>query len=251
MPTAITLLAVEDDPMQARILTYQLRELGYALAGVATTAEEAEAAFAAHQPDLVLLDVHLAGVRDGIETAASLIGQRPVPLIFVTAFPDNSTFARARQVGPFAFLGKPYNGPLLGHSIELALQHFAAAHGQAADAVTGELAEGAVLLGGVFVREQKRFVKVPLSELLFAEADQGYTHLHTASRKYTVRVGLAEIATRLPPHQFCQIHRGYLVRVAAITVLDLRAGTVQVDAHELPIGRNYRDALAGCLKLVG
>ncbi len=246
--SGITLLAVEDDPTQARILRHQLRELGYELGAVARTAEEAEAAFTEIQPDLVLLDVHLAGPRDGIETAASLIRQRPVPLIFVTAFPDAPTFARARLVGPFAFLGKPYNGPLLGHSIALALQHFATALGLPPDTTTGDLPDGAVLLGGIFVRQQHRLVKVPFADLLLLEADDGYTHLHTTGSKFTVRQGLGEMAARLPPAQFSQVHRRFVVQVAAIEQLDPATTTLHLPGHAVPVGRSYRDALTARLR---
>jgi DNA-binding LytR/AlgR family response regulator len=222
-----------------------LLRLGYVLAGIARTADEAEELFSELQPDLVLLDVHLDGPRDGIDTAAALMRQRRVPLIFITAFPDNHTFARARQVGPFAFLGKPYNEPLLGHSIELALQHFAGEKSLApqADTGTGELPEGTVLLGGVFVREQRRYVKVPFGQLLVLEADSGYTHLLTASRKFTVRLGLAELLARLPAQMFRQVHRSFVVQVAAIEALDPRSNTVQVGEHIVPVGRSYRDEL--------
>ena len=246
----ITILAVENDPMQARILRHQLQELGYGLAGVAPSAEEAERLFTALQPDLVVLDIHLDGPRDGIATAEALVRRRRVPLIFITAFPDNSTFARARQVGPFAFLSKPYNGPLLGHSIELALQHFAAQQGYAPAAETGELADGAVLLNSIFVRQQQRFVKVPLADLLVLEADGGYTHLHTPGRKFTIRQGLADLLLALPTGQFCQIHRSHAVQVAAIAALDPSAGTVLVNGHTLPVGRSYREALTARIKLM-
>ena len=64
MPTAdITLLAVENDRLQARILKHELQGLGYGLAGTARTADEAETLFDALRPDLVLLDVHLDGSR--------------------------------------------------------------------------------------------------------------------------------------------------------------------------------------------
>lgn len=246
----ITILAVENNPMQARILRHQLQELGYGLAGVAPSAEEAERLFAALQPDLVVLDIHLDGPRDGIATAEALVQRRRVPLIFITAFPDNPTFARARQVGPFAFLGKPYNGPLLGHSIELALQHFATRQGHAPDAETGGLADGTVLLDGIFVRHQQRFVKVPLADLLLLEADGGHTHLHTAARKFRLRQGLAELLARLPAGQFARIHRGYGVRVGAVAALDPSAHTVQVGERTLPLGRSYRDELPATLRLL-
>lgn len=237
--------------MQARILQHELRELGYGLAGVARTSEEAETLFNALQPDLVLLDVHLDGPRDGIDTATALTARRRVPLIFITAFPDNETFARARQVGPFAFLGKPYNGPLLGHSIELALQHFAGAHGLPAGEGPGEQAEGTVLLGGIFVREQHRFVKLLLDQVLLLEADGGHTHLRTPTRKFTLRLALGKVLERLPAEQFCQVHRGFAVQLAAVDALDARTGTVRLGEHTVPVGRSYREALTARLRPLG
>ena len=237
--------------MQARILQHELRELGYGLAGVARTAEEAETLFDALQPDLVLLDVHLDGPRDGIDTAAALVARRRVPLIFITAFPDNQTFARARQVGPFAFLGKPYNGPLLGHSIELALQHFAGAQDLLADDGPGEQAEGTVLPDGIFVREQHRFVKLPLAQVLLLEADGSHTHLRTAARKFTLRLTLGKLLERFPAGLFCQVHRGFAVQLAAINALDPRTGTVQLGEHTVPVGRSYREALIVRLRPLG
>nr|WP_262895171.1 response regulator transcription factor [Hymenobacter jeongseonensis] len=244
-------MAVENDRMQARILQHELLQLGYELAGTARTADEAEALFDTLQPDLVLLDVHLDGPRDGIETAAALVARRRVPLIFITAFPDSPTFARARQVGPFAFLGKPYNGPLLGHSIELALQHFAGAQGLLTGDDPSEPAEGTVMLGGIFVREQHRFVKLPLAQVLLLEADGGHTHLRTATRKFTLRLNLCKLLEHLPAGQYCQVHRGYAVQLAAIDALDSRTHTVRLGEHTVPVGRSYREALTARLRPLG
>ena len=249
--TAITLLAVENDRLQARILQHELLQLDYELAGTARTADEAETLFDALQPDLVLLDVHLDGPRDGIETAAALVARRRVPLIFSTAFPDGPTFARARQVGPFAFLGKPYNGPLLGHSIELALQHFAGAQGLLADDDPDEQAEGTALPDGIFVREQHRFVKLPLVQVLLLEADGSHTHLRTPTRKFTLRLNLGKLLERLPAGQFCQVHRGFAVQLAAVDALDSRTGTVRLGEHVVPVGRSYREALTARLRPLG
>ncbi|TYZ14345.1 response regulator transcription factor [Hymenobacter lutimineralis] len=247
MPHAtIQVLAVEDDPVQALALGGLLRGLSYELVGVAATAEEALIRFEQEQPDIVLLDVNLAGSRDGIQLAHDLIRQRPVPLIFLTSYPDQETFARARQVGPFAFLGKPYNGPLLGHSIELALQHFATALGLPADASGSHLPDGSVLLGGVFVREGNRLLKVPFRQLLVAEADHSYLHLHTEGRKHTVRSSLRELEEKLPARQFVRIHRSYLVQISRISAYDYH--TVTVGPHVLPLGRAYREEVFGYLE---
>jgi len=232
----LRILAVEDDPVQAMSISLLIQTLGYELVGVAASAPAALQCFDAEQPDLVLLDINIAGPADGIELAHQLVKRRPVPLIFLTAYPDQHTFERARRVGPFAFLGKPYNELLLGHSIELAVQHFAAAQRPA-----GSTPEGAVLLDGVFVREAGRLLKVSFAELLVAEADDSYTHLHTASHKYTLRSSLRELEKSLPPGRFLRIHRGYLVQASQVTAFDPQ--TVFIGAHRLPLGRAYRDGV--------
>lgn len=243
---AIRILAVEDDPVQAFALRAALRTLGYELVGVAPTAAEALACFQEEAPDVVVLDINLAGPRDGVALAHELVARRPVPLIFVTAYPDAATFARARQVGPFAFLGKPYDALLLGHSIELALQHFAAAAGLPPDATGDTLPGGSVLLDGVFVREGQRLLKVPFAELLVAEADNTYLHLHTPARKYTARTSLRELEAKLPAGQFIRIHRSYLVRAAQVVAC--RYHSVSIGGHTLPLGRLYREAVLDVLR---
>ena len=248
--TTIRILAVEDDPVQALSVGILLRALGYELVGVAPTAEEALVRFEEEQPDLVLLDINLAGDRDGVELAHALVQRRPVPLIFVTAYPDQDTFARARQVGPFAFLGKPYNGPLLGHSIELALQHFATALGLPPDP-GAQLPDGAVLLGGVFVREGGRLLKIRLADVLLIEADNAHCHLHTAAgRHHTVRVALKDLEERLPAGAFVQVHRSFVVAVRAIAAVAYETLTL-TDGRAVPLGRTYRPAVLAALARLG
>lgn len=241
---SVRILVVEDDPAQQQAARLTLRGLGYELVGVAPTADEALIRFDEEQPDLVLLDVTLAGSRDGIALGHELIARRPVPLIFLTVYPDADTFERARAVGPFAFLGKPYTGLLLGHSIELALQHFATALGLP----TTALVDGTVLLGGVFVREvSKRLIKIPFDDLLVLEADASYTHLHTPTRKFTIRTGLSELEARLPSERFARIHRSYLVQLAHVASFDPQTHMVRVGEHTLPVARSHHDEVIGRL----
>lgn len=241
---ALRILAVEDDPGQLLSLQTLLPLLGYALAGVAGSADEALRRFKELQPDLVLLDIHLTGPVDGISLAQQLVLQRPVPLIFLTSYPTQENFERARKMGPFAFLGKPYHPPLLGHSIELAMQHFAAAQGLPPDS-SGAMADGTVLLNGVFVRESGRLLKVPFDELLVAEADDSYTHLHTAGHKYTLRSSLRELEAKLPAGRFLRIHRSFLVQASRISAF--APHTVFVGEHRLPLGRAYRETVLAAL----
>ena len=247
---ALRVMAVEDHPVQARALRLLVRELGYHLVGVAASAPEARALFEECAPDLVLLDIRLRGAEDGIALALQLNARRAVPLIFVSTLQDAATFARARAAGPFAFLNKPYDGPVLGRAIELAVQHFAQAQGTP----PADLGLGAGLLvrDSLFVRENNHLVRVPYAALLWVQADDSYCHLHTrAGRKHTVKLSLRELETRLPPGRFVRVRRGVLVQADGIEGIDLAAGTVLVGQQRVAIGRAYRDDLLRGLNLLG
>jgi DNA-binding LytR/AlgR family response regulator len=252
----LRLLVVEDDFVQARTVRRYLTQLGYEVVGVAPTATEAERLFDATAPDLLLLDVNLAGGGpDGIDLAHTLLDRRRVPVIFLTSFQDSETFRRARAVAPAAFLNKPFDEFVLGHAIELAAQQFAQ---QAAATLAAPLPalpasdSGMVLRDSLWLREHARLVRVPLTQVQWLEADSNYCHLHTLSgRKYTARANLGEMNDRLPAADFMRVHRSATVRLAAIESIDLSGGEVQLHGGgAVPLGRAYRDELLARLELL-
>ncbi|HRF73739.1 MAG TPA: GAF domain-containing protein [Accumulibacter sp.] len=120
--TGQTILVVEDDPLVARALALRLAAMGYAIAGPVASASAAVALAASERPDLVLMDIVLAGDVDGIEAARGILEAQRVPLLYLTAYSDEERFARARITAPYAYLIKPYNDRELQLAIELALQ---------------------------------------------------------------------------------------------------------------------------------
>lgn len=86
-----------------------LAELGYAVTGLAPSAEAAYSAAAEHRPDLVLMDITLRGGVDGIEAARALKDRFDVPILFVTAHADGPTMDRAKTIDPIGYLIKPFS----------------------------------------------------------------------------------------------------------------------------------------------
>src|SRR5689334_6870808 len=84
-------LVVENERLVARDLSEALRELGYAVIGVAATGAAAIAQARTDRPDVVLMDIRLDGAIDGIETAAQIQVERRVPVIYLTAQDRKST----------------------------------------------------------------------------------------------------------------------------------------------------------------
>jgi CheY-like chemotaxis protein len=111
---------VEDEAIIAEDLRERLVRMGYEVPEPADTAERALEAVLRERPDLILMDIHIKGTADGIETAERF-RERGIPLVFLTAYGDEETFRRARSSGPFAFLAKPIRDGDLRSSIEIAL----------------------------------------------------------------------------------------------------------------------------------
>jgi CheY-like chemotaxis protein len=88
---------VEDERIVARDLQAMLQQLGYSVPAIAVTGADAIAKATALRPDLVLMDIRLQGAIDGIETAATILMQFDVPVIYLTAFTDAATRQRGRR----------------------------------------------------------------------------------------------------------------------------------------------------------
>ncbi len=116
-----TVLIVEDEGIIARDIRQQLGELGYAVVGDTPTGEEAIVLTAQLKPDLVLMDIHLAGKLDGIEAAQAIRKQYGTPVVFLTAFAGAETLERAKLTEPFGYIIKPFDERYLHTVIEMAL----------------------------------------------------------------------------------------------------------------------------------
>ena len=115
------ILVVEDEAIIARDLARRLEKLGYEVVGIADNGADALAQAAEQKPTLVFMDIVIQGPIDGIETAAQLLRQTDVPVVFLTAHADAATIHRAKQVGPYGYLVKPFEERELHTTIEMAL----------------------------------------------------------------------------------------------------------------------------------
>ena len=124
---ATTVLIVEDDRIIAKAMEKQLRAMGYAVAAVAASGETGVALALALRPDVVLMDVSLGAGIDGVEAASRIRDAAAIPVVYLTAYSDPETLARARVTDPFGYVLKPYDERDLRVAIELAVHRSRAA----------------------------------------------------------------------------------------------------------------------------
>ncbi|HBL25484.1 MAG TPA: hybrid sensor histidine kinase/response regulator, partial [Acidobacteria bacterium] len=112
---------VEDEALIAMELADRLAHLGYEVCGRAAQGERALEEIPPARPDLVLMDVQLAGALNGIETAARLRDRCDVPVVYLSAFSDPGRVGEAVGTGPFGYLVKPFEERELHATLQAAL----------------------------------------------------------------------------------------------------------------------------------
>lgn len=103
------ILVIEDDLLIASEIEETLAEVGFDIVGVAATGEEALRLAETRAPDFAVIDISLAGDRDGIDTALELFRLHGIRCIFASAYSDREARRRAEEAAPFGWLQKPYS----------------------------------------------------------------------------------------------------------------------------------------------
>ena len=116
-----SILIVDDDAVVADDLAQKVKALGYRVLDIASTGEAALQISQAHTPDLILLDITLAGKLDGVETATRIKEFADIPLVFLTAHSDSKTVENATAAGSLGYILKPFRERDLEVQIRAAL----------------------------------------------------------------------------------------------------------------------------------
>lgn len=115
------ILLVEDEGIVATDIEYSLTYLGYRVAAIARSGEQAIEQAERLRPDLVLMDIRLDGQIDGVEAARHIGSQFDIPVVFLSGSADNNTLDRVKMAEPLGYIIKPYREADLRVTIEIAL----------------------------------------------------------------------------------------------------------------------------------
>jgi PAS domain S-box-containing protein len=115
------ILIVEDENIVAFNIQNRLEGLGYTVVAVISSGEAAFQAVVENRPDLVLMDIKLKGLVDGIEAAEQIRRTLQIPVVYLTAYRDEKTINRAKLTEPYGYILKPFEARDLGTTIEMAL----------------------------------------------------------------------------------------------------------------------------------
>ncbi len=115
------ILVVEDEAIILLQLEEILHAIGYTVAGLAASGEDAIEKARRLKPDLVLMDIVMPGKLNGIEAAKIITEELGIPVVFVTSYADDTIIEKAKSVKPYGYIVKPFNELVIKATVEVAL----------------------------------------------------------------------------------------------------------------------------------
>jgi len=237
--SSLKILIVEDEAVVAEDMRIMLQKIGYEVVGTALDYEEALEMLEANRPELVLVDIQLGGLKDGIQLAEFIRDTYQLPFMFVTSNADEFTVRRARALQPVGYVVKPFDNRDLYAAIEMAREHF--------NKKSDELPDELLMKDTLYVKQNDEFKRVLIREIVWLKADGNYTDLHTLNERFVVRGKVKELLETLST-TFVRIHKSYAVNVAFIEKLS--QDYVHVPNERLPVSKTYKGSLHERLQLL-
>ncbi|MEO0403440.1 MAG: response regulator, partial [Bacteroidota bacterium] len=191
---SVKILVTEDESIVRKDIERSLKKLGYDVIASADTGEKAIELAKEVKPDLALMDIMLKGDMTGIEAAAQIKKFHDIPVIFLTAYADETTLNRAKITEPHGYILKPFKEIDIHTSIEMAMHK----HGREKELkietdLLKSLAVAKQDAPYLFIKHQSRLIRIEPDQIDFVEAMKDYVLVHTSVGKFTIHSTMKEI----------------------------------------------------------
>jgi DNA-binding LytR/AlgR family response regulator len=235
------IVIVEDEPIIAADMEIILQKLGYDVIGTFDNAEDALPFILLNNPDLLMLDIALAGKMDGIALAEVIRVKTAIPYIFITSYVDKTTISRVQDLQPAAYIVKPFQDKNLAVNIELALSRTERFKKEIPTPVQIETEQ-------VFVRNNNELQALQASDITHIEASDNYAYVFTASNKYLLSHTLKSIEEKLAGMGFVRVHKSYLINIRHIS--SIQEGYLFMNEIKVPVGKSFKQELMRLIKVL-
>ncbi len=235
--TKLRIGIIEDELLIAEEIYLTLQQIGYSPLRPAYNYNTGLEMIKTQQPDLLLVDISLNDVKDGIELAAEVSDNFNIPFIFLTGNTDAATIERAKAVKPAAYLIKPFVQSDLFSSIEIAFSNFI--NQQNEKKSTQSIATA--LSDSLFVRELGIYHKIKLKDIIYVESDNIYLYIHTKEKRHISRMKIEDFLSDYAHGNFFKIHRSFAINLHELE--SISTAHVIVSGKEVPMNKVFKDDL--------
>jgi two-component system response regulator LytT len=246
------ILVVEDESIVSKDIQHSLNKLGYFIVGAASTGERALELVRTKLPDLVLMDIMLKGDMNGIEVAEIIKRELAIPVVFLTAYADESTLTKAKLSEPYGYIIKPFKEIDLHTSIEMAVYK----HRKEQEIVKERNLLYSIVENMdassdfIFVKSNTKLFKLVLTDIYYIEEIENNIVIHTLDLHYTIPTTLSEIEKKIGSNDFVKVHDNFIVRIDKIQVIEDLTIVLDKNKRTIDLDKIYLDELNMKLKFI-
>lgn len=235
-------LVVDDEPLARDLIRNHLEKLeNFEIVAECSDAMKALNALRIKDVDLIFMDIQMPQIT-GVEFLKTL--KNPPKVIFTTAHREYAIDGFELDV--VDFLLKPIT---LERFLKAVNKYFQLTQ---EETNSNNLANTSVYQNEesfIYVKENKKVVKVYLKEILYIEGLSEYVQIHTENRKLVTKTSMSNMEEKLPEAGFMRIHKSFIVSLRKIEAFS--SSTIDVPGKELPIGRSYKTTVLDSLHAAG
>lgn len=232
------ILIVEDEVLIAESLKLTLINLGYQVPAIFTSGAETLKSYYPGFADIVIMDIHLAGNMNGIDTSVAIGKISSVPIIFITNSKDENIAKKAiKDANAVYYLSKPFSKLDIMAAIDIAIKSLKTNEIKAKEDKPSYL-----LNDCIFVKHTHGFKKLLLKDILFLKAEGSYCELMFKDSKITFSENLSFFEDKFAfAKEMVRIHRSFIVNINCIS--RVHENRVWINNTEIPIGKTYKNTL--------
>ena len=228
-------IIIDDEPIARRGMKKLVEKDGRLnLLAALGSAEEAMEWLSSNETDLIFLDIQMPGMT-GMEFARQL----PVKtmIIFTTAYSEYA--ADSYEVDAVDYLVKPIDPARFEKAVTKAAVYISLLEKSREEEEVKPAAEYLI------VKADRRFHRIPYTDILFVEGLKDYVIIHLPDRKIVTRMTVKNAEEALPSSRFIRVNKSYIVNLSAVDSFD--TNDIFIGTNEIAISPLYRDAVTARL----
>jgi DNA-binding LytR/AlgR family response regulator len=224
-------LIVDDEPLAQDVLENYVQKMpSLQMAGKCGNAVEALQRLRKGDISIIFLDIQMPEI-SGLDFLKSL--KNPPAVIFTTAYSDYAIDAFDLDAVDYLLKPIPFDRFLKAVNKAISLL----SHENSAREISSLKTEGDN--DYIFVKADKKLVKIGLDEILYIEGLKDYVMIYTPAGRTITLQTMKNLEEKLPSDKFIRVHRSFIISIGKVK--SVTGSSVEVNGKSLPIGKLYRD----------
>ncbi len=220
-------LIVDDEPLAQDVLENHIEKVpDLELVKKCNNAFEALEVLHARHIDIIFLDIQMPGLT-GLEFLKTL--KDPPAVIFTTAFSEYAV--EGFELDATDYLMKPVSFERFFKSVNKAIHYI--------NLEEGENQEQEEDADYIFVKADKKIVKIQLNDILYIEGLKDYVMIYTPEQRIITLQTMKNLEDKLPAARFMRVHRSFIISLDKLK--SVAGNFVEIKDKQIPLGKHYRD----------